>query len=534
MPGLLEALCSAKPEELGECLKALLALLPQERWAEKLGPVIESWAIGRKALLAEALWRLASESDPREEIDQLQDGIMGADAKAAIAVCRKVGDGRDATRSAAAKLLEPERMILRDLARAEPGKLSARAIVVLAELGEPIAKLLPPLSRCADEYVRRLAVFAASIEKSPDARRVLRDALTDPDYRCRRVAMIELAPDANDDERRLILAMVHDRSAPIQEACAELIGKYRWEDGLEVLCQLLEDRRDASEEFASNERCPNYHVARAAARALAQFDRLPLGVLDQVISCVGRRDRGDCDLVVRVHLIDVIGKSDDARVLPLLQELIADTRFMPGHRNEGFPLRFAAAWEIVWRLLGNPDLGSQIRSDVLAGGACHEDGRLAGPCLLALGLLGPPGCASLPEALAGSTGAPERGLLLRAAMQLSGAAPDEADRAGLVIGPEQGHPGLSVLQLARTSPPSDEPTWSRWLGENPAAADWLATIQPAQDVDPARNVNPALRLALNLLFAGKLERLLGCDDIRAADVAEPVPIITMRSMCGGE
>jgi len=119
-------------------------------------------------------------------------------------------------------------------------------------------------------------------------------------------------------------------------------------------------------------------------------------------------------------------------------------------------------------------------------------------------------------------------------MQLGGAAPEEADDAGLMIGPERSHPGLSVLKLARTSPPSDEAEWSRWLDEHPAAADWLAAVQPTEDMDPAKNVNPPLRLALNLLFDGKLGRLLGYDDIRAGDLAEPVPIMTMRSMFGGE
>ena len=59
---------------------------------------------------------------------------------------------------------------------------------------------------------------------------------------------------------------------PVRAQCARIIGEIGWVDGLERLCELLSDVRDANEDAFPAYSSPICHVGRAAASALGSFE----------------------------------------------------------------------------------------------------------------------------------------------------------------------------------------------------------------------------------------------------------------------
>ncbi len=57
---------------------------------------------------------------------------------------------------------------------------------------------------------------------------------------------------------------------------------------------------------------------------------------------------------------------------------------------------------------------------------------------------------------------------------------------------------------------------------------WIGEIQASDDI------NPAWRLALHELFEKRFDGNLSHDDIRADELPEPLPIMNLRTMTGGE
>jgi DNA polymerase III delta prime subunit len=524
LPDLLAAAKSGPLHELSDVLTALARMVPAEEFVAKLEAESASWSVIRKLSVMHSIRQWDIGDDARSE--RLEIALLGNEARKAYRACRQVMDGPGAIKGKLESFGAPERSFLQEVARGEDAATAARAAVVLAELGEPVEALIPRLLGAEDEYVRRLGLYLAGSGGTASGRERIRQALTDPEYRCRRVAMGLLGPEANADERQMILARAEDPSAPVREECARLIGMYRWEEGQATLCRLLQDDRDRNEAVATVFRhaTPDLHVARAAAESLGKFDKLSPACLEEIVRFVDGGGASCLDLTVHARLIDLLGYQGSSAVLPLLLNLVHDPRHMPGVRWEGFPLRFAAARGVVLKLLSYPEYRNRVKVESLLEGCRHDDGRLAGPCLIAYGVFGPRGHSHVYSILRQHADARTRAILLlvaSAAADRSWPAPPVWEFVG------SDHPVIALLSLD-ASLLTGESDWLEWLAKNPVVDQWLRDIQSPD------GVHPSLRFALNLLLMQRPQHLLGYADLGQNDFAELVPVVTTRSLFGGE
>lgn len=117
----------------------------------------------------------------------------------------------------------------------------------------------------------------------------------------------------------------------------------------------------------------------------------------------------------------------------------------------------------------------------------------------------------------------ERAILLQISLKLSNLPMvDLSDIVGT------NHPGQRIIQLAKKIPSIGDSKLQRFLTTDKEAAEWIDHIQSSDDV------NPSLRFALSFLFGGRGKKIFPIKDLRSRDFAEPLPLITTRSMFGGE
>jgi HEAT repeat protein len=206
------------------------------------------------------------------------------------------------------------------------------------------------------------------------------------DYKVRRSVMEALASGASDVELDLILRRATDRSAPVREKLASLIGEHRWPSGLPVLLTLLHDKRDYTRhpEFdARNE--SRYNVARSAAAALESFEPLPTNILDEVLSFVAAASSTSKDIELHALLVSVVASANDDRIVNILCSLLSDNRVVGGKNENLYPVRYAAAWSLLHHLNAYPQRQHALDWTAVQRGALHSDPQLAAPCLLLLG-----------------------------------------------------------------------------------------------------------------------------------------------------
>lgn len=354
---------------------------------------------------------------------------------------------------------------------------------------------------------------------------MLRASLSDQDYRCRREAMWRLSSIAAEEDKMLIMERASDPSAPVREACADIVGHYEWVEAQSLLIKLLNDDRDASQDHIFRFHIPNYHVARSAALSLAKLGELSPSSIDLIIEFMRKRDLKKDDLIVHYHLLDVLARQYSHRGLLFLEGFLDDIWHMPGIKSEGFPLRYAAAWGIFQQLIEGGSWTEAVPIDRICKGAVHTDSRFAGPCLLCLGLVGERAQHKILQALQAETMTRERALLILEAL------PDGCHytRDRLMEFIEPSHPAIIIFELANSNPSISEEDWEGFLVENVIAANWLDSIQSSEDV------NPVLRFLLHILFQEPICRHFpNLEDFRKNELAESIPVMTTRSMFGGK
>ncbi|MGY3622467.1 hypothetical protein ACVJGD_008663 [Bradyrhizobium sp. USDA 10063] len=178
-----------------------------------------------------------------------------------------------------------------------------------------------------------------------------------------------LAPRAEGPRRQRLLDEVSDRSAPVRAALAEIVGRHRWTDGLPTLLTLLGDTRNYARHPEHQQREePEYHVARAAADALSKFESLPAEAVEHVITVLDGRPHGPVDVELHASLLGLLTRSHDDRIWATLERSLEDDPVAGDSSENLYPIRYAAAWSMVY-----------------AKAAGHVDPQLAAPALLALG-----------------------------------------------------------------------------------------------------------------------------------------------------
>jgi len=211
-------------------------------------------------------------------------------------------------------------------------------------------------------------------------------------------------------------------------------------------------------------------------------------------------------------------------ITQLYLRLLNDDWFVEGADQSGYPLRFAAAWGLVAQISGWPDLREQIDPAVFVEGASHTDARLAGSCLMALGMFGDKAYEQLIAVGASTAFTPERALIVATALPEDAAAARKVIENALPAQSPQGRFWEWAEQNA-TASPADA---GRFLSENADVAVWMDGIQSNHDIFPE------LRFALKQKFATLFGDQLKSDDLFQRHRPKSIPILTMRSMFGGE
>ena len=172
----------------------------------------------------------------------------------------------------------------------------------------------------------------------------------------------------------------------MRAALAEVIGEHRWADGLPTMLTLLSDTRNYARHPERQPREePEYNVARVAADALRRFEPLPADTLESIIAVLDGRSNGPVDVEVHARLLGLLTRPDNDRIWATLARGVEDDHVVGESSENLYPIRYAAAWSIVYRLSTHPPQIRLAPWSALAKAAGHVDPQLAAPALLALG-----------------------------------------------------------------------------------------------------------------------------------------------------
>ncbi|WP_438006438.1 hypothetical protein WME89_48970 [Sorangium sp. So ce321] len=536
---VLKEIASAPNNQMTCCLSALFGMYAPEEIGVILEPTLRDLAWPRRAALIAAV-RGAGIPDPGDHMHRDPEmhrravySLLGEVEANAMVACAASDSGEQQYTGSPLDEQVLEKIAL--LSSGEDQKLAALACVVLVHHRYPVTDAAQRLLS-SDDKMTRLHSLRALAKVEPLPRKIFLSTLNDGYYQCRRFAMWALSKDASPEEQRAIFAMAKDPSAPVREACARLIGDHQWQDGLGTVLELLADRRDRSANSSFTGGVPDYHVARRAAEALGRF-KAPLSkeATCQVLEIL-RRAKGACDDPgVHHKLLGVAAVQSDPAVPNLLHDcLMSDWSIGPAenrismwnsaHVTEAFPLRYAAAWGWVARILRFPNEGERVAVTTLADAAGHSDERLAAPALLAMGLIWKRSCAQIEQLLGGELMTEERVTLIEAGARFGQqSTPDELLGGSL----PSTHPARRLLAWCWEQETDDE-AWKRRLAGDEGAQSWLERI---------RNSTPVHAVLRHLLAhspRGALIQELKCDDFRNGELIEGVPLLTTFHFAGLE
>lgn len=521
---VMETLRTGGPEALDAAVHALgwLQRGPEERRGDDaidaLLKILQDLPVARAAMLAPHIVDLKL----GEEKAALASRVVKASAPAAkpavhLALARSL-------RADDAELLEQFRALGPPEAMAliadGPRKLSRLLLVAAAAEGLDMIPLAREWLASGDASDGQAAVAALAHSRQPAGATIIMTALEHADFQVRRTAVRTLAPVADDAQRRHILTMAADPSAPVRAAVAEVIGEQGWRDGLDTLLKLLRDTRNYARHPEAQRRDePEYHVARAAADALARFGTLSARAVDEIIDVL-RTDRAPCvDVELHARLLGLLCAQDDPEIWNLFGRALTDDHVVGEADENLYPIRYAAAWNLAWRIGKRPAEADLAPWHAIAAAAGHIDPQLAAPALVAVGshLADRPDAATL-QALRGTHASDARIALALAMLDDRADAADLALRHGLL---PEGHPLFDDGADIST----DEAGPGRWP-ISAAGRDWLVSLGPDRDVSSVLLWVMAQRTGLPIASADF--------DPSALRRRAKIPLTTMAEMFGME
>jgi hypothetical protein len=521
----LEALGKSTPEEMTFVWTGLFGLYAPDELPKIVGPGLREldWP-RRAATVFAAKWADIPDRgdqtyrDPESHRASVLS-LLTAEERAAVELCIAEQDDTRELRTLDEGLVKA----LLEMTEGPNDRIASLAVFAVATGGRSTPGAAERLFASGDKWAR-LHVLRAVHAIVPADRAFIRRGFSDRYYQCRRFAMYVLAEGASADERAAIVSMAADRSGPVREACAKIIGIHKWSEGLTVLCGLLSDRRDREQGAVMSDAMPDYHVARAAARALQEFAApLPHEVFEQVLRFVDAGSRATDDLVVHRELVSVLARHREEAVAPLIEHLLRSER-RAGGASGTFPLRYEAAWSWFDHLLSYPDDAMAIPSSVLSTYATHTDDRLAAPALLSLGVIAQYATADVERVLGDSGTTANRALLLEAGARVGGS-PLAGELLNPVLPPSD--PGRRLLAWCWDMT-SDPDMWKARLDADGEVQRWLG------DVQARHPIQAALRGMLLLAPRSSLLGDISIDDLRSGELPAAPSVITTFHFAGLE
>jgi hypothetical protein len=224
------------------------------------------------------------------------------------------------------------------------------------------------------------AVLALGLRATKSNRAQLLDALTHPRYHVRQEAMNRVLPAIAEEERSSMLFLAEDKSADVRLTWAEMMSDLRWPEAIPSLIHLLADTRNFNSDpgFSTGSSWAIHSVARAAAKALGNYENLPSTAIDALLGAV---EHDNADPFVICAALSALSDKDDPRIGAVLANSLEAPGLedSPDHR----PVAQAAAWAIFDRAIARK--GIQYEPHVEKAIVGHSS-LIAGPVLMALAL----------------------------------------------------------------------------------------------------------------------------------------------------
>lgn len=470
---MLKALPSMPPDDIQECVDALIVLIEPARRPAVLVPALRALPWERRAGLS---FR-PSPRRGREERAWWEDCFTG-DEETARWCCE--AKWADSDESLTVSIGSRER--LATLAERSEIVLATRALAALTKLRHPAPLAAARLWQSTDELARRQALLAAIGTRLPDTENWLNTGLNDSGARVRESALRELAARDDASVRNRLITLGDDRSALVRKALAEVIGERGWREGVPVLLHLLRDRLDFAD-YDDPESYFHFNVARAAASSLGRLRPLSQSTVGEVLAFLAERPIRDSKKhnyeVHRLLFKSFAGEADE-RILPWLIQALADDWNVNEWRTPYFPLRAAAAWAIYEHLRARPEELPRVTPAVIVAAATDFDPFLARPALIVLGMLGTFAAEEFPKLSESPSFTPERCLLAWFALPSSA----EAEREILRAATGTDHPCWTLLRLPDEEAPTTPEDWRTFLVRNRAFAKWFRSLDSDDDVQP--------------------------------------------------
>lgn len=423
---------------------------------------------------------------------EICDLEVGAKRKAALA--QKVldaapPDGGAAVQLVLARALGADDATLLEAFRALP---EGQAEALMADGPQSLTRLLLLISGAEGLDVQALAEQWAVSDDEDDAQAAVRTlaelgtvsgraaiakALDHPDYRVRRRALESLAPKANATEKVALLSLSKDKSAPVRETLARVIGEERWPEGIDALLVLLGDRRNYARhpEYQRRDE-PMYQVGRAAAAALGQYTSHSAHILDGIISFLAKDAEETIDVELHGALLDLLTYPDHPAAWNAIEAGLDDHHVVGDTEENLYPVRYAAAWAVVHRICRHPTEHGLVPWASIRAAVDHVDPQLAAPLLLALGVQLSVDCdAATLEALRGSNASEVRIALALSMIDDRAAAKAIAIKHGLL-------PADHPLFDDTDDVASVEAEFTRWAIST-RGRNWLESLRDGSDVE---------------------------------------------------
>lgn len=401
-----------------------------------------------------------------------------------------------------------------------PRALARLLLLICGAEGLDILALAEQWVVSDDEDDAQAAVRALAELDTPPARSAIVKALGHAHYKVRRAALRALAPTADHAEKAALLALAADKSAPVREALAAVIGQQAWVEGLDAVVALLGDRRNYARhpEYQRRQE-PEYHVARAAAAALGQFDILHEAVLDHIIGFLAGAKGEAIDVVLHAELLDRLTYPDHPPAWGAIERGLSDDHVVGDSEENLYPVRYAAGWAVVHRISRHPFEHNLVPWAAIKGAADHIDPQLAAPLLLALGAQLAVDCdAATLEALRGTNTSDARVALALSMIDDRRAARELAIKHALLAVDHPFFDGSDDVSMDDTPLP-------RWPLSSRGRA-WLSSLQDGADVESTLLWIMTQRTGLPLIDNGF--------DPRPLRRKEGLPIMTFAEMFGME
>lgn len=466
VPDVLATLRDGDETLVGDALAVLRAKLPPE----ELEALVRS-GFSRASSRRRAVVRMHSLLPPVQDSPGHQRAVAAALAvSAATAVEACVRAEEEPLDLAWFRALSvSDRAALREWGEGAQNRLGRNALVALAAAGEPVLLLARSCLSSTDNDTRTAAVRALSLSQVPDARASLFDALRDGHYACRLLALQALVPRANEQERKVIIALARDPSVPVRRASVAAIRAGRWQEGSEVLCQLLTD--DWTPTLDHTE--ANHPIAVEAAEALDQLPDLPAVVVEKLAQFLLDGLESNRDIRVHQSVASTLDRvAPEALFAVLVRMLPALARAAKADSNASM-LRNVLAASLAVSLGHHPRLRERVDLTLLRELAMEpmEDVAFAG--WLALATMGAPAWRMIHDLLSDQTDAQARIVLLTLTAAKFGHELENAPFAR--VNPSLDEPVSRVGQWLR-EPPADPQGWrARWQ-EHPRSLEWLLSL----------------------------------------------------------